>query len=85
LFILTAVVNRLTVRVEPWTPTPPWLDVMVLAVDTILVAWPQAALTGAWQTLPGGAAPFRVHAFEWLILILGGLVWAGVLAGIAPP
>jgi len=84
LFILTAVVNRVTIRIEPWTPTPPYLDPLVLAVITILVAWPQAALTGAWKSLPGGAAPFRVHPFEWLLLILGGLAWAGILAGALP-
>lgn len=84
LFIITAVINRLTVRIEPWTPTPPSLDPIVLAIDVILVAWPQAALTAAWKRLPGGAAPFHVHSFEWLLLILGGLVWAGVLLGLVP-
>jgi hypothetical protein len=61
-----------------------WLDPAVLAVDVILVAWPQAVLTDAWKRLPGGAAPFRVHGVEWLLLIVGGLIWAGIFAGAVP-
>jgi len=84
LFILTTIVNRVTIRIEPWTPTVSYLDPMVLAVDVILVAWPQAVLTEVWQKLPGGAAPFRVHWFEWLLLLLGGIAWTGIAAGALP-
>lgn len=46
-----------------------------LALLAVVVVHGQGGLNSYWQRLPAHQVPARVHWAEWVVMILGGIVW----------
>jgi hypothetical protein len=66
-----------------WPDEVVWFDLLIYAATGGMLVWAQSTLNATWRTLPRGAAPFRVHPWEWVVLVVGGLFVALGLLGSA--
>lgn len=82
IWFLTSWISNLTFRFSlRGTQSPFLVDLAVIAIDGALVLWGQRTLNRTWAALPGGPAAFKVHVFEWVVLILGGLLLVFAVLG----
>ena len=65
--------------------TPDWLILPSYAAYGGFAAWRQRALNAYYDQVSQGTVPERVHGFEWVVMVLGGLFLALVVIGLFLP
>ena len=69
-----------------WLPeAPAWVSILASALGAALIGYAQSGLNIAWLSLPGGTVRARSHPLHWLLLILGVLLYAGILVSSVAP
>ena len=64
-------------------PAPLWVSVLTTALGAALIGYAQSGLNAAWHSLPGGARRARVHPVQWLVLLLGLVIYVKAAITIA--
>ena len=65
--------------------TPDWLILPSYTAYGAFAAWRQRALNAYYDQVSQGTVPERVHAFEWVVMVLGGIFLALVVIGLFAP
>ena len=65
--------------------TPDWLILPAYAAYGGFAAWRQQALNTYYDQVSQGTIPERVHGFEWVVIVLGGLFLALIGIGLTLP
>jgi hypothetical protein len=65
--------------------TPDWLILPAYAAYGAFAAWRQQALNSYYDQVSQGTIPERVHGFEWVVVVLGGLFLVLVVIGLTLP
>jgi hypothetical protein len=85
-WIVTQTVNNLTFRLTlQGLETPLWLDLITSLVLAWLLWWGQSTLNALWRAAPEGPTETRVHWLEWVVLVIGGLLWVLAAVGSVLP
>jgi hypothetical protein len=65
--------------------TPDWLILPAYAAYGAFAAWRQQALNAYYDQVSQGTIPERVHGFEWVVVVLGGLFLVLIAIGLTVP